>query len=54
MTSYLSTKNRTVRFRRARERALEIMIASAKYLPELASGIVFGYLFVGILFGMAE
>ena len=54
MTTYLSKKNSTVRFQRTRERAFELFIANAEHLPGLAAAIVFGMIFVGILFGMAD
>jgi len=54
MTTYLSKKNSTVRFQRTRERAFELFIANAEHLPGLVAAIVFGMIFVGILFGMAN
>ena len=54
MTTYLSKKNSTVRFQRTRERAFELFIANAEHLPGLAAAIVFGLIFVGILFGIGE
>ena len=54
MRNYLSAHNRRVRRSRAKERLFEILTANAEHLPGLAAVLIFGLIFVGLMFGMAD
>jgi uncharacterized membrane protein (DUF106 family) len=54
MTSYLQSKNRSVRFARLRERAFEVFISHVDIMFPALTVIIYGILIISIIMGIAD